>query len=281
MIKRRKVKMGKLLSKVFGIILIVIVVVVLFRNFIIKTVATVGFKSATTLPLKIGHFNLGIISSKLEIKDLRIENPKDYKNDRLLADMPEIYVDYRIKPLLTGKIHIDEIRYHLRELVIVVRADGTKNIDNLLIMKKAKKTEEKAKKAPKEDSSKTAKKKTNVQIDNLSFRVDTVKFIKYDEEGEAKTKEWNINLDANYEDIKSLEAVGGLILTKAIAKTTIASLTNLDLGGLNSIVSGSLGAGKEAATKIMGTATDTASETLKGTTSGIKNIFKKAVDTIK
>ena len=49
--------------------------------------------------------------------------------------------------------------------------------------------------APKKDA---PKKKTKVQIDNLALRIDKVILKEYTEDGEVKIKEFNINLNVNF-----------------------------------------------------------------------------------
>ena len=44
-----------------------------------------------------------------------------------------------------------------------------------------------------------------MQIDNLALKIEKVTYISYDRNGNAATKEFNINLDERYRNIKNLD----------------------------------------------------------------------------
>jgi len=249
------------------IVLIVIAVVVVGRNIFIKFTIEQAVGIATGLPLKIGSFHVGLFKPEIIIKDFQLQNPKGYQ-DRVMLDVPEIYVHYVPGSFLKGKVHLKEIRFHMREFLVVKNEDGTSNLDTLKAIQKPK---EGAKKGEKKDSK---EKKSKLVVDNLSLKVDKVVFKDYKNPDNPKVKEYNINLDEQHEDIKSLNAVIGVIVVKTLAKTTIASLTNFDLGSVSSMFSGSLGSTTEAAGKMVGDTKETTKKILIDTTKSIKGLFK-------
>jgi len=252
-------------NKIIPIILIVIIAVCVGKNLIIKMGTQAGVKAVTGLSLKIGKFHVGVFDTKVHIKEFQLQNPKGYQ-DRIMVDIPEVYVDYRLLPIFTGKVHLDEIRFHLKEFVVVKNADGTSNLDSLKVVQDSSKKEKKD--APKKDA---PKKKTKVQIDNLSLRIDKVILKVYNEDGKAKVKEFNINLNEVYKDIKSFEDIAALIVFKIATKTTIGSIVNLDVDGLGDMFSGSLGSATDAAVQAQ-KAVNSTKDKLKGL---IKNPFGK------
>ena len=255
-------------NKVLSIIVIVLLVLFLGRNIFIKAAAQIGVKAVTGLPLHIGSFKTGLFSTNIAIRNFELKNPKGFK-EPVMVNIPEIYVDYSLLPMLTGKIDLKEIRFHLANFVVVQRADGTSNLDTLKALQQqgGKKTEP----APEKKEKKAGKSK-EVKIDNLTLKIDKVTYIKYDESGQPKVKEYNIGIDESYSNIKNLNAVVALIVFKSLAKTPIA-LANIDLGSLGDTLSGTLG----TATKVLGSTAQTATKAL-GTT---KETATKTMDEAK
>lgn len=103
-----------------------------------------------------------------------------------------------------------------------------------------------------------------LQIDRLHLQIGTVTF--KDASPHALTREQNfpIHLDEQYTNITRPEVLASLILTKALAKTTIARLTGLDVGALSRQAGAALtavaGQATEAARQAAQTATKTTRE---------------------
>ncbi len=116
-------------------------------------------------------------------------------------------------------------------------------------------------------------------------------------------KEFNVNIDQRYENITDPQSFVKLIIFKALKNTTIASLTNFDLGKIQSGISGTvkktaemaqqatgraLEAGKDASGKIqktaeesVGKATDAGKDASEKIQGAAKKSVGKAADSIK
>ncbi len=271
--------MKKGLKKAGLIILIVLIVVIVGKNFFIKAAVETGAKAITGLKLDIGSLKVGMFDTKIDIKDMKLYNPKGFK-DPVMVHLPEIYVDYNILPFLAGKAHLSEIRFHLKEFSVVKNEKGEVNLDTLKAVAEGKSSSEEK---PKEEKKKA--KQPDIQIDKMSLKVETVYLKDYTGKGDQPDiKEFKINLDEQYEDIDNPNKLVSIIVVKTLAKTSIASLANIDLGGLTDLASGALGSTKDLATKTLGKTTETAGkaldstkDTLKETTGKLKklNVFSK------
>ena len=115
-----------------------------------------------------------------------------------------------------------------------------------------------------------------MEIKSLELIIRKVIFKDYSKGSKPFVREFNINLDEKFKDIRSPSTVVTLIVVKSLMGTGIADLANFDLGGLQSTISGTLqtaqkvvGTAASQATKIVGGTTKTATDTLKNTTKGI------------
>ena len=122
------------MAKKLGIILLVLFVIVLVlafgKNIMIKTALTSGVKAITGLDLEIDKMNIGLLNTLVDIRGLKLLNPKGFK-DNVMIEAPEIYVNYDLGGFFKGKAHFEELRFNLKELVVVRNEQGELNLDSL------------------------------------------------------------------------------------------------------------------------------------------------------
>jgi uncharacterized protein involved in outer membrane biogenesis len=220
--------MAKKIGIVVLVIVILFVVLGLAKNMIIKTAVSGGVHAATGLKLQIKGLRVGVFNSLIDIKDLKLFNPPDF-TDKVMADVPQIYIDYDLGAFFKNKVHLEEMKLDLKELVVVKNEKGELNLDSLKVVKKTKEE-----KASKEKEAKKEKKAPQIQIDDLSLKIGKVIYKDYSKGGSPQVKEFNVNIDEQYKDITDPNALVSLIVVQALAKTTIAKLANFDIGSLQS-----------------------------------------------
>lgn len=256
--------------KKFGIIIAILLVLVLVlsvgKNIIAKTAVEKGVELVTGLKLRISKLNIGVINTLVGIKDLTLYNPKGYK-DRVIVNMPEIYVDYDLKAIIGGKIHLNDIKINLNEFVVVKNEKGELNLDSLKVVK--------AQKEGKPPSEKEKAKAPDIKIDKLQLTIGKVIYKDYSKGGEPSVREFNINLDETYRDITDPYSLVSLIVVKALMNTTIASLTNFDLSGLQGTVGETLTKAKEVAAQTATKAKDAVATTSKSVTEAAGKLTDK------
>ncbi|MDD5454698.1 MAG: AsmA family protein [Candidatus Ratteibacteria bacterium] len=231
--------------KKLGIVIIVIVIllvgIVLARDVIAKNAVSTGVKVMTGLNLNIGSINVGIFKSAIGIKNLKLQNPSGFE-DKLMVDMPEIYVDYDLGAILNKQVHLEEVKINLKEFTVVKNAKGELNLDSLKVVQE--------KKTP---PSEEKREKGEFKIDVLQLKISKVVFKDYSQGKSPKTMEFDLNLDERYENIIDANKLISLIVTRALMNTTISKLANFDLGPLQKeageILEGATKAAKEATEK--------------------------------
>jgi len=260
-------------------IIVVWVIAIMFalgivKDLAIKVAVEKGVELVTGLKIEIKGLNVGVIRSVVSIKDLKVFNPDGFA-DRIMIDMPEIYVDYDLWAIITGNIHIREMRIELKELDVIKNQRGELNLNSLKVVKSEK--QGRASKATEGGMPK-------MRIDVLQLKVGKAVYKDYSKGGEPVVQEFNINLNERFTNIDNPYALVGLLVVKTLSSTTISNLANFDLGGLSSSVSTSLSSAKEMASTATAAAAATVTQTktavkeasgaLTKTAEGLSDIFK-------
>ncbi len=257
--------------------LVVLLVVLFFgRNFIAKMGIEIGAKVATGLGVSVGKVDIGANLGSIHLVDLKVKNPSGFE-DKIMLDIPEVFLSVDVKGFLANKINISEIRMNLKEFFIVTNSEGELNLDKLKEKTKSKgdKKEGSKKGKQKKDSGKNPK----ITIGTVDIKIGRVVEKNYSQGGAPVVKEYNLNIDERIEDLDNSAALVPIIMAKILAKTTIASLANFDLQGLRGSAKGILKLGGKTIGGTADKAGDVVGSTankLKGVTKGLSGIFKKS-----
>ncbi|MBI4116008.1 MAG: hypothetical protein HY447_05505 [Candidatus Omnitrophica bacterium] len=265
------------MKKILGIGLIMLIVIggfLLARNVIAKAAVENGVRFITGLKLNMQSLDIGLAGTSLGIQDLRIFNPQGYQ-DKIMLDMPEIYVNYELKPFFQKRVHLEEIRVHLKEFVIVKNEKGELNLDSLKAVR-SQKREAIAEKSGK-PKAKEKGKAPDIQIDEFKLRIEQVYYKDYSRGGKPSVKKFNINLSESYSNITDPNAIVNLIVVKALMSTGLATLTNFDVSLLQSSLYDTLGSSRRIAAE----AVTSAQGTLGLTAEQAKELIGSAPDDLK
>jgi hypothetical protein len=256
--------MKKIMIFVIAAVLSVVIVIAVAKDPITKMAVEKGTRSVTGLELRIRKMAVGIMSTLVSIEDLRLLNPPGYK-DRVMLDMPEIYVDYNLPALIAGKVHLNKLRLNMSEFVVVKNEKGEINLNALNVVKEQK-GEKKVTPAEKA-------KMPDMQIDVLELKVGKVVYKDYSMGGLPRVQEFNINLDERYLNVDDPDKLVSLIVVKAISNTSIARLTGFDLKGLENTIGDTLGTAQLIVDRAQDVIT-TGGETARKTVEGLQDIIK-------
>ncbi|MDD5614254.1 MAG: AsmA family protein [Candidatus Omnitrophica bacterium] len=240
--------MKKILKVIFSIILLVVIlisIVFIFRNKIIKFTVSAGVHKITGLRLDIAKLNVGISETMVSIQGMKLYNPAGYE-DRLMVDMPEIYVDYNLAAILKNNIHLPKVVIDLKEVVVVKNKEGILNIESLNVVKESKEKKD-SQTQPDQDT-----KKTDFKIDYLQLKIGRVLFKDYSKGTPPSVTEYKLNIDNSYNDITDPKALARLILVRALVNTNISKIANFDIKNLESMttgIAGTLGEGTKGITE--------------------------------
>ncbi len=262
--------------KKFGVLIVVLIAVVLVavlaKNIVAKNALSSGVKMVTGLGLEIERLDIGIVKTLVDIDGLRLLNPKGFV-DRVMVDIPEVYVDYDLGAFLQKRVHLRELRLELKELAVIKNKEGLLNLDSLKAVQSAKGKDTSAEKGQ--------AKPAEVSIDLLSLKIGKVIYKDYSKGAAPAVREFAVNIDERFENITDLQKLARLILVTALVKTPIASLTGFDLSAISADVSQAV---KDAAAtaheavkqagEAAGEVADEATESLKGAGESLKDMFK-------
>ena len=108
--------MMKKLGIVIGIIVVVIALLLIFKNVLIKTAVEQGTKRVTGLELTIGDMDVGLLASKVDITDMQLLNPIGFP-DKIMIDIPKLLVDVELASFLKKRVHVQTLELNLKELM--------------------------------------------------------------------------------------------------------------------------------------------------------------------
>lgn len=256
-------------------ILAILVVLSFAKDLTVKVALEKGMELVTGLKLRVSSISVGILNTSVGIRDLRLYNPAGYE-DKIMLDMPEIYVNYDLAAFLRGKVHLEEVRIDMNEFVVVKNAKGELNLDSLNVVK--------AEKSGKKPAQEAAGKAPEISIDKLRLKIGKVTYKDYSKGGAPAVQEFNVNLDETYSNIDDPYALVSLIVVKSLANTSIAKATNFNVNGLSNTISNTLSTATKTATEAAGKlgttaqqatqeVTKQAGETVKKTSEAVKNML--------
>ncbi len=252
------------MKKIIGVIVVILFVLIgilLARNTIVKFSIEKAVTIVTGVRVDIGRLDIGILKPVVHIEQLQLLNPENF-SDRVMIDVPEIYVRYHLPSIIAGNFYFPQIRLSIEEVTVIKNAQGVLNLDALKSVQSQKKDSvvEKSKETQESDLM------PKIKIDELHLRIGRVIYKDYSKKRDPEIMMFNINLKEVYRDVNDPLVLVNLIITRSLANTTISSLIKFDLRTLQSAVSGVVsGTGNTVSTAV----------------SGVKDTGKQAVDTMK
>lgn len=279
----------KLLMRLVMFLVVAMVVLVLARNVVVKAAAEGGVRAVTGMPLSIGKFDLGLSKTLVDIENLVVTNPAGF-HDTALVDIPKILVDYNLSDILKGKVHLENLKFDMKQFTVVKNEKGELNLDRLKALQG---TQKPSAQTPGQEPKAPAK-AMPIQIDMMHLKIGKVVFVDYSS-GTASTKEFLINLDQSYQNITDLNSVVRLIVLKAMMSSGISNLVNFDIGGLEGTLTGAFNTSTKMAAQAAAKSLDAlktaagdpsaiagqAGGMFKGTTGAVENTAKEVTGSVK
>jgi len=183
------------------------------------------------LRTRIVDFNIGVVSSDVEIKDLFIFNPSHFKERRMI-DIPRIYIDFDIPALFKKELNFKKLELDLREYTVVRLDKGDSNLHHLRVVK--------------DGILDPFRIETIIEIGHdfnfevVDLKIGKVVFIDYYRNERGRRREFQLNLHHRLYNVDSIESLHRIILFDAIVSTGINKILNLNLTSITKPVSGIL-----------------------------------------
>lgn len=201
-----------------GVVVLLIAISPL-KNFIAKKVIVSRLRKMTGLDLFIGGVDLSITRGWVDIKNIEIFNPSEFVG-QVMINIPQIYIDYRLKDLLKKKINISDLKIKLKDINIVKNSNGQLNLNLLNV--------------PYEENgdvfSAEGGGKSLFNIDIVDIQVEKVTYKDYSRGATPRVFEFDLDINQRYEDIQKPSLLTGLILHKVfLSNIKVARLVYPDI----------------------------------------------------
>jgi len=227
----------------------------LARGLLVKNLLVSGVEKITGLEVNLDSVSLDLLSSSAGVKGLVIRNPQGFP-EPLMVNIPDFYVRYDLPALLKGKVHLPQLRLHLEEFYLSRNKQGLLNVSALQALQ------------PKGSGPAPV-----IQIDKLDLRIGKVGFKDYSLPVGPVSFARTLDLKEHLEGITDAKSLIKLILDRLLKGAFLDKLHELDLSGLQEMVSG------KAAE--MGAAATGAAEEAKAGVQELKDSAEKTVETLK
>lgn len=209
------------MKKIFVIALIVVLALAaigIFKDQAIGSVVSFAASNVLGAPVKIGGLSLGILKQSIRIRDLKVYQPKGFPSG-VLIDIPVVSVDYDLKALLGGKLHLPLAEIDVKEMNIIKNTDKRLNVETLKVAQKKEETTPSTKKKETKPAKPLA-----MQIDTLKLNVGQIIYTDYSAGEKPSVQVYDVGpKDKTYKNITSAQALAALLLSESLKGTAIQS----------------------------------------------------------
>ncbi len=255
-----------MIKKLFFLLILIVVALVLGRNFLIKNGAATFVNVKSGMSLKMNRFDLGLLSSKLNIENLELFNSSRFKKERMVS-IPKILVDISLLKLASGQCYFKSLELDVDEFAIIRNKQGELNLKDFQAFKSKKKEESREKKA-RGDSS--------FFIEDFQLKIGSVIYKDYMAGETPEVKVFKIGLNKKLSNVESVQTLISLVLFEALTKTTIPSLLNMDLKDLSNLTEGTLNKATEATQKAINSGTAATEKAIDTSSKKMQELEEKA-----
>jgi uncharacterized protein involved in outer membrane biogenesis len=228
--------MKKLLF-VLAVLAVAVAVLLIGRNFLLKTAVESILRNSTDFDLSIGSVNMALLDSSFEVTGLELRNPPDFPDPEAFA-VDRFLVDYDLSSLLSDEVHLYNVVIDIPKVIMVRKADGESNVERLAAAaKKDTKPEGGGMQEPKgggaaeekgAPAGKPAKEAKKVRIDRLTVKLGKVEMRDYSRgRTEPKVYDYELNMNRTYNDITDLQKLGATISTELLVTAAPQVLNDL------------------------------------------------------
>ncbi len=190
---------------VIGVAVVVIVGLVAL-NFIARKSVEIGTERVTGFPLSIGSLRFGLFTSKIDARDIKLQNPPEF-TEPLFAELPQLYIDYSLPSIVSGKNHINDMLVEVKEIVVVKNAKGESNATRL-----------------KTAISSGGESRTKYSIDRLRVKCAGQVVIKDFSRAKPTERKMPLNVSAEYKNITDSTDVTRLVLLTVMSQVKLPDL---------------------------------------------------------
>lgn len=203
----------------FGIL---VAVLFILKGTLTKILVVNAVQKTTGLSISIKDLHLSLSKGVIKVDGLQLKNPGGFpKKEKVLATIPELYIDLDLMAVLQGKIHLEEVVLNLSELIILRNNEGKLNLSSLRPIQEEPKGQEKTPSAP--------QKQTSFQLDYLRLSIGKAYYRDYRLGDSPPSREYPIGItDEEFRNITDAGELVRQIIAQALSRTVFAELGDLE-----------------------------------------------------
>lgn len=118
------------LIAIFGVLLALAVLAVLFRDSFLKLAAQKRLEASTGMRVEIEKFKTGLRTAAIQIQGFKLHNYSEF-GDSVLLDVPDLLVEFDAESAAQGKLRFKQLRVNLAEVNLIRDATGRLNIEKV------------------------------------------------------------------------------------------------------------------------------------------------------
>jgi len=121
----------KWLFRIIALFVIAVILLLIFKDTILRKIAEHEIRAQTGMDVKIGRFSSGLLSPVVTIENLKLYNTPEFGGTEFLI-IPELHLELDPDALREQKLRIKLARFNMSELDIVKNQAGETNIVTML-----------------------------------------------------------------------------------------------------------------------------------------------------
>jgi len=188
---------------VFGIVVISLVCISIFKNLIIKSVVTKAASQVIGAPVHMDDFSLNFLNSTIQISGFKIYSPSDFPED-MLVFCPKIKVIYDPATIFKQERHFLLVEVELKEMGLTKSKEGKLNVDSLKIVQQPKSSPP-----------------TPMQIDLLTLSIGKIVYRDYTVGVKPSVQVYDVNKQKSYKGVPTAQQLALLVLAEPMKAAAI------------------------------------------------------------
>ena len=125
------IRLFKWALRMVALIIVAIVLLLIFKDTILRKVAEHQIRAQTGMEVKIGRFSTSLFSPDVTIENLKLYNTPEFGGTEFLI-IPELHIEFDAAAFQQQKLRIKLARFNLAELDVVKNQAGETNIVSMM-----------------------------------------------------------------------------------------------------------------------------------------------------
>lgn len=127
----------KLIFNLIKLSILALVLALIFHNWTVKQALRLVLSYQLGAPVEIDRARIDLFKAEVEFKDILIHQPEAFNSREILADIPQIFVDFDWPAIWEGRLHLQAVELNVNELNLIRNPDGRLNLLSFKVFQQA------------------------------------------------------------------------------------------------------------------------------------------------